>query len=101
MLKLLGLLGVLEDEGVEVALAADLELDLRRLLVLLYSGRGSILASADLNELCHLSACVCAHFLLRRVRPLSSSNDDFKSSNIPVRAIADGRTMFVAVEIRP
>lgn len=38
MLELLGLLGVLEDEGVKVALAADLELDLGGLLVLLYSG---------------------------------------------------------------
>ncbi len=39
LLKLLGLVGVLEDEGVEVAVAADLELGLRRvanLLVLLY-----------------------------------------------------------------
>lgn len=52
MLELLGLLGVLEDEGIEVALAADLELDLRRLLVFFDSGRRSILASTDLDKLC-------------------------------------------------
>lgn len=35
LLQLLGLLGVLEHQGVEVLLAADLELDVLALLVLL------------------------------------------------------------------
>ena len=41
LLELLGLVGVLEHEGVQVAMAPDLELGLRRarLLVLLYPGR--------------------------------------------------------------
>jgi hypothetical protein len=37
LLQLLGLLGILQDKSVKVSLAADLELDLRRLLVLLYA----------------------------------------------------------------
>lgn len=77
LLQLLGLLGVLHDQGVQVALAADLELDLLRLGVLLDPGgyivgkiesqisspclgyrsfcqferTGSILPPADLDEL--------------------------------------------------
>ena len=37
LLELLGLVGVLEDEGVDVPRAADLELDVVDLLVLLYA----------------------------------------------------------------
>jgi len=50
MLELLNLLRILQDESVDVFLAADLELDSRSLLVTLDAGRGSILASANLNE---------------------------------------------------
>jgi hypothetical protein len=45
-LELVGLLGVLEDKGVQVALAADLELDLGGLLAALYSGSCDIILSA-------------------------------------------------------
>lgn len=51
LLQLLGLLGILQDKGVEMSLAADLELDLGGLLGALNAGRGSILASANLNEI--------------------------------------------------
>lgn len=37
LLKLLGLVGILEDKGVHVLRAADLELDVVDLLVLLYA----------------------------------------------------------------
>lgn len=50
LLKLVGLLRVLEDKGVEVALAADLELDSSGLLALLDASRAGVLAAADLNE---------------------------------------------------
>lgn len=42
LLELLGLLGVLEHQGVEVLLAADLELDVADLLVLLDPGGCSV-----------------------------------------------------------
>ena len=51
LLKLLGLVGVLEDEGVDVAAASDLELDVVGLLVLLDTGRLGVLSPADLDEL--------------------------------------------------
>jgi len=51
LLELLGLLRVLEDESVEVTVAADLELGLARDGALLDAGRGGVLAAADLNEL--------------------------------------------------
>lgn len=38
LLELLGLLGILKDEGVEVSVASDLELDLVGLGALLYPG---------------------------------------------------------------
>jgi hypothetical protein len=46
LLELVGLLGVLEDKGVEVALAADLELDHRGLLVALDACSYVMLVSA-------------------------------------------------------
>lgn len=51
LLELVGLLGVLEDKGVQVALAADLELDGRGLLAALDASRAGVLAAADLDEL--------------------------------------------------
>jgi len=51
LLELLGLVGVLKDEGVDVGGASDLELDVVDLLVLLYAGGAGILAPADLDEL--------------------------------------------------
>jgi hypothetical protein len=51
LLELLGLVVVLENQGVEVLLAADLELDVVGLLVLLDPGGGSVLPAADLDEL--------------------------------------------------
>lgn len=51
LLELIGLLGVLQDEGVQVALAADLELDGRGLLAALDASRAGVLAAADLDEL--------------------------------------------------
>jgi hypothetical protein len=51
LLELVGLLGVLEDKGVQVALAADLELDGRGLLATLDASRAGVLAAADLDEL--------------------------------------------------
>lgn len=51
MLELVGLLRVLEDKGVKVALAADLELDGRGLLAALDASRAGVLAAADLDEL--------------------------------------------------
>lgn len=51
MLELLGLVRILQDERIEVSLASDLELGLGGLLALLDTGRGSILAAADLNKL--------------------------------------------------
>jgi hypothetical protein len=71
LLELLGAVGVLEDEGVEVSLASDLELDVVCLLALLDARRcaelllancktstsgkglltGCVLAAADLDEL--------------------------------------------------
>lgn len=51
LLELVGLLGVLQDEGVEVALAADLELDRGDILAALDARRAGVLATADLDEL--------------------------------------------------
>lgn len=53
LLELLGLVGVLENQGVEVSLAADLELDLR--LVLLDPRGGGVRPAADLDELLDIS----------------------------------------------
>lgn len=55
LLELVGLLGVLEDKGVKVALAADLELDGRGLLAALDASRAGVLAAADLDELSGMS----------------------------------------------
>ena len=55
LLELLGLLGVLQDESVEVPLAADLELDLLGALVLLDARGRSIASPADLDELLDIS----------------------------------------------
>jgi hypothetical protein len=54
LLELIGLLGVLEDESVQVALAADLELNGGGLLAALDASRAGVLAAADLDE---LSSC--------------------------------------------
>lgn len=51
LLELVGLLGVLEDKGVQVTLAADLELDQGGLLAALDASRAGVLAAADLDEL--------------------------------------------------
>jgi len=51
LLELLNLVGVLEDKGVELLGAPNLELGLVGLLVLLDPGGGSVLPAADLNEL--------------------------------------------------
>jgi hypothetical protein len=51
LLELLGLVVVLQDEGVEVLLTADLELDVVGLLALLDARGGSIRPAADLDEL--------------------------------------------------
>ena len=50
LLELVGLLGILEDKGVKVTLAADLELDGRGLLAALDASRAGVLAAADLDE---------------------------------------------------
>lgn len=50
LLELIGLLGILEDKGVEVTLAADLELDGGGLLAALDASRAGVLAAADLDE---------------------------------------------------
>lgn len=50
LLELIGLLGILEDKGVEVTLAADLELDSGGLLAALDASRAGVLAAADLDE---------------------------------------------------
>ena len=56
LLELLGLVGVLEDESVDVPRAADLELDVVDLLVLL-DARGCIVVSFTFNSFnCHASA---------------------------------------------
>jgi len=51
LLELLGLVGVLKDKGVEVALAANLELDLGALAAALDASGGSVLSPGNLNEL--------------------------------------------------
>jgi hypothetical protein len=51
LLQLVGLVAVLEDKGVEVSLASDLELDVLGLLVLLDARGRSVLPTADLDEL--------------------------------------------------
>jgi len=55
LLELVGLLGVLEDKGVQVTLAADLELDQGGLLAALDASRAGVLAAADLDELGRVS----------------------------------------------
>lgn len=55
LLKLLGLVVVLQHQGVEVLLASDLELDVVGLLVLLDPRGRSVLATADLDELLDIS----------------------------------------------
>lgn len=50
LLKLIGLLRILKDKGIQVALAADLELDGRGLLAALDASRAGVLAAADLDE---------------------------------------------------
>lgn len=55
LLELLGLLGVLEHQGVQVLLATDLELDVLGLLVLLDARGGGVLPTADLDELLDIS----------------------------------------------
>ena len=50
LLELIGLLGILEDKGVKVTLAADLELDGGGLLAALDASRAGVLAAADLDE---------------------------------------------------
>jgi hypothetical protein len=51
LLQLLGLVGILEDERVDEPLAPDLELDVVRLLVLLYAG-GCSLSARILYAIC-------------------------------------------------
>ena len=51
LLKLVGLVGVLQDQRVEEAVASDLELDLLGLAVALNAGGGGILAPGNFNEL--------------------------------------------------
>jgi len=51
LLQLLRLIRVLDHEGVEVPMAADLELDVLAIGRLLDACRGCILTPADLNEL--------------------------------------------------
>lgn len=63
MLELVGLLGVLEDKGVKVALAADLELDGRGLLAALDASRAGVLAAADLDELRGMSVYLLSVFI--------------------------------------
>lgn len=55
LLQLLGLVIVLEHQSVEVLLASDLELDVVGLLVLLDPRGGSVLPTADLDELLDVS----------------------------------------------
>lgn len=76
LLELLGLVGVLKDEGVDVGGASDLELDVVDLLVLLYAGGcnnvSPDLSSHSLPRLSQLSAspASCAQFLfLLRPQP--------------------------------
>ena len=54
LLQLLGLVGVLEDKGVQVTLAADLELDLRGLGVLLDPGGYNAELVVDFSSICVL-----------------------------------------------
>lgn len=49
MLQLLGLLLILQDESVDVSLAADLELDLGGLLATLYAGRCILISPCPSN----------------------------------------------------
>lgn len=53
LLKLVGLLVVLENQGVQLGAASDLELGLRRLLVLLYPRR-CIQSTVSLGSRCRL-----------------------------------------------
>jgi hypothetical protein len=59
LLELLGLVGVLKDEGVDVGGASDLELDVVDLLVLLYAG-GCNAVSLDFSS--HSTASIVAAF---------------------------------------
>lgn len=103
LLQLLGLLGVLDDQSVKVALAADLELDLGGLGVLLDPGgyiverfqvrisvvvtlsslssiepTGSILPPADLDELFHQSQQLCPdNFIVPEFEPYLLDVGDF------------------------
>lgn len=72
LLELLGLVGVLEDEGVDVPRAADLELDVVDLLVLL-DARGWMVVSFTFNFVqlsCQRNACPCLQPQFQAYAPL-------------------------------
>lgn len=92
LLELVGLLGILENKGVEVALAADLELDSSGLLALLDASRAGVLAAADLNEGLDIGNLACceglatSNMLLQHPRCSSASRYDF---GFPLLVAAD------------
>ena len=92
LLELLGLVGVLKDEGVDVGGASDLELDVVDLLVLLYAGscyiRSVTIASSSSSSTASIS--LVAHLLRSSsalARPISLSSSSFLTATDPSHGV--------------